>query len=219
MPPGPVWIFSPLEYKYRNHVAPSACSSNSSTVAARRTCVECFTSVRRQCGLPFSCLLHNQLHYVQRTDTAGPVESLTASPKRTGYCKQAGGVMTDARNAVNCLSERKHKREGRHPNVVRCNSKSVFASAIFLTVIRSTWLVMLFTLIVTAAGNVTEQWLRNKTADTSNFRCLIRRHVSTWCHQANRCNRRHNREYKSLAFWELRCQFHKPVSRFILCMV
>ena len=138
MPPGPVWIFSPLEYKYRNHVAPSACSSNSSTVAARRTCVECFTSVRRQCGLPFSCLLHNQLHYVQRTDTAGPVESLTASPKRTGYCKQAGGVMTDARNAVNCLSERKHKREGRHPNVVRCNSKSVFASAIFLTVIRST---------------------------------------------------------------------------------
>jgi hypothetical protein len=112
-PPGPVRTFSPLQYTYRNHVASRACNSNSSTVVARRTCAACFTSACRQCGLPFSCLHHNQLHYVQRTDTAGPVESLTAPHKRTGCCKQAGGVMTDVRNAVNCLSERKHKCEGR----------------------------------------------------------------------------------------------------------
>jgi hypothetical protein len=86
----------------------------------------------------FSCLHHNQLHYVQRTDTAGPLESLTAPHKRTGYCKQAGGIMTDVRNAVNCLSEQKHKCEGRHPNVVRCDNKFVIASEIFVTVIHST---------------------------------------------------------------------------------
>ena len=70
-----------------------------------------------QSVLPFSCLHHNQLHYVQRNDTAGPVESLTAPHKRAGYCKQAGGVTAAVRSAVNCLSERKHKCEGRHPTV------------------------------------------------------------------------------------------------------
>ena len=133
-PPGPAWTFCPLQYKYRNHVAPSACNSNSSTVAARRTCAECFTAV---CSA-ISCLHHNQLHYVQRNGSAGPVESLTAPHKRTGYCKQTGGVTTDVRNAGNCLTERKHKCEGRHPTVVRCNRKSVLASSVLLKVIHST---------------------------------------------------------------------------------